>query len=172
MKRFQMWHSSSVRGVPWACAQLQDRFVGLAGEGALPDLGVSDAEEPAAASIEGNELRLAEILHVIRRELTGGVQANLVEHPPEIDQAADFIVATAQAGNVWHERNDNQPRAGRESRISSGDEAAAGSSVPASVNVLTHDLSDPAPALHLAPCTLRRAVVICPVVVSPYVIHV
>jgi hypothetical protein len=32
------------------------------------------------------------------------VQANLIQHPPEIDQAPNFVVATAQAWNVCHER--------------------------------------------------------------------
>jgi len=32
-----------------------------------------------------------------RWELTGGVQANLIQHSPEIDQTSDFVVATAQA---------------------------------------------------------------------------
>jgi hypothetical protein len=84
---------------------VQDGFVGLAGKRALPDLGIGDAEEPAAASVEGERVRLAEILLVIRRELTGGVQANLIQHPPEINQATNFIVATAQAGDgIWHEQ--------------------------------------------------------------------
>jgi hypothetical protein len=32
------------------------------------------------------------------------VKANLVQHPPEINQATNFIVATAQTRDVWHER--------------------------------------------------------------------
>ena len=103
MKRFQTWHSSSVRGVPWACAHVQDGFVGLAGERAFFDLRIGDAEKTAAAPVE-RELVLAEVLCVIRRELIGGVQANLVQHPPEINETPDFIVATAQAWDVWHER--------------------------------------------------------------------
>ena len=45
---------------------VQDGFVGLAGERALPDLGIGDAEETAAAPVE-REPVLAEILRVIRR---------------------------------------------------------------------------------------------------------
>ena len=82
---------------------VQDGFVGLAGERAGRDLRIGNAEETAAASVE-RELVLAEVLCVIRRELTGGVQANLVQHPSEIDETPDFIVATAQAWDVWHER--------------------------------------------------------------------
>ncbi len=107
MKRFQTWHSSSVRGVPWAWAQFRTASSALAGERALPDLGIGDAEETAAAPVE-RELVLAEVLCVIRRELIGGVQANLIEHPPEIDQTSDFVVATAQAWNVLHKRNMNR----------------------------------------------------------------
>ena len=86
---------------------VQDGFVGLAGERAFFYLRIGDAEETAAAPVE-RELVLAEILHVIRRELTGGVQANLIQHPPEIDQTSDFVVATAQAWNVLHKRNMNR----------------------------------------------------------------
>ena len=75
---------------------VQDSFVGLAGERAFFYVRIGDAEETAAAPVE-RELVLAEILRVIRREPGGGVQANLIEHPPEIDQTPDFIVATAQA---------------------------------------------------------------------------
>jgi hypothetical protein len=38
------------------------------------------------------------------------VQANLIQHPPEIDQTSDFVVATAQAWNVLHKRNMNRKR--------------------------------------------------------------
>src|SRR5207245_6280916 len=82
---------------------VQDGFVGLAGERAFFYLRIGDAEETAAAPVE-RELVLAKVLRVIRRELTGGVQANLIQHPPEIDQTSDFVVATAQAWDVWHER--------------------------------------------------------------------
>src|SRR6266576_3539574 len=88
---------------------VQDGFVGLAGERAFFYLRIGDAEETAAAPVE-RELVLAEILRVIRRELTGGVQANLIQHPPEIDQASDFVVATAQTWNVLHKRNMNRNR--------------------------------------------------------------
>src|SRR5947199_3295785 len=86
---------------------VEDSFVGLAGERAFFYLRIEDAEEPAAAPVE-RELVLADILHVIRRELTGGVQANLIQHPPEIDQTSDFVIATAQAWNVLHQRNMNR----------------------------------------------------------------
>ncbi len=49
-------------------------------------------------------MRFAEVFLVIRRELTGGVKANLIQHSPEINQAPDFIVATSEAGDgIWHE---------------------------------------------------------------------
>ena len=76
---------------------------GLAGERAFFYVRIGDAEETAAAPVE-RELVLAEVLRVIRRELIGGVQANLIQHPPEIDQTSDFVVATAQAWDVWHEK--------------------------------------------------------------------
>jgi hypothetical protein len=87
---------------------IQDDIVGLAGERAGPDLRVRNTEEPAAASIEREWVRFAEVLLVILGELAGGVQANLIQHPPEINQAPDFIVATAQAWNIWHRNKDNQ----------------------------------------------------------------
>src|SRR5213082_3735279 len=86
---------------------VQDSFVGLAGERAFFYLRIGDAEETAAAPVE-RELVLAEILRVILRELTSGVQANLIQHPPEIDQTSDLVVATAQAWNVLHKRNMNR----------------------------------------------------------------
>src|SRR4029079_19153015 len=86
---------------------VQNGFVGLAGERAFFYLRIGNAEETAAAPVE-REPVLAEILRVIRRELTGGVQANLIQHPPEIDQTSDFVVATAQAWNVLHKRNMNR----------------------------------------------------------------
>jgi len=82
-------------------------LVGLAGECAFSYVRIGDAEETAAAAVE-RELVFAKVLHVIRRELTGSVQANLIEHPPEVDQTSDFIVATAQAWNVLHKRNMNR----------------------------------------------------------------
>ncbi|HEV2713835.1 MAG TPA: hypothetical protein VGU64_01135, partial [Terriglobales bacterium] len=43
-----------------------------------------------------------QVLDVFLRKLTGGVEANLIEHPPKINQATNFRVATAQAGDVSH----------------------------------------------------------------------
>ena len=103
MKRFQTWHSSSRARGSVGVGPVQDGFVGLAGERAFFYVRIGDAEETAAAPVE-RELVLAEVLHVIRRELIGGVQANLIQHPPEIDQTPDFIVAAAQAWDVWHKR--------------------------------------------------------------------
>ena len=104
MKRFQTWHSSSVRGVPWACAHARMASSVLAGEHAALDLRVGDAEETAAASVEGEEFLVAEVIVVSRRELARGVEADFVQHPPEINEAPDFIVATAQTRNVRHEQ--------------------------------------------------------------------
>ena len=81
---------------------IQNGFVGPAGEHTALDLRVRNAEETAAASVESEELRVAEIIVVSRRELTCRVEADLVQHPPEINEAPDFIVATAQTGNVRH----------------------------------------------------------------------
>jgi hypothetical protein len=73
----------------------QHGFIVLAGERAVLDLGIGDTEESTAASVERERVRFAEVLLVIRRELTGGVQAYLIQHSPEIDETSDFIVATA-----------------------------------------------------------------------------
>src|SRR5436190_7591191 len=86
---------------------VQYGFVGLAGERAFFYLRIGNAEKTAAAPVQ-RELVLAKVLHVIRRELSGRVQANLIQHPPEIDQTPDFVVATAQAWNVLHKRNMNR----------------------------------------------------------------
>ena len=83
----------------------QNGVVGFAGEHTALDLRVGNAEETAAASVKGEEFLVAEVIVVSRRELTGGVEANLIHHPPEIDETPHFLVATAQTRNVRHERN-------------------------------------------------------------------
>ena len=80
----------------------QHGFIVLAGERAALDLGVGDPEKAAAASVEGEELRVAQVIVVSERELARGVEADFVQHPSEINEAPDFIVATAQTRNVRH----------------------------------------------------------------------
>src|SRR3984893_17198260 len=80
----------------------QNGVVGFAGEHTALDLRVGNAEETAAASVEGEEFLVAEEIVVSRRELTRRVETDLVQHPPEINEAPDFIVATAQTRNVRH----------------------------------------------------------------------
>ena len=60
--------------------------------------------EHCAGELADGGLRVA----LVERELIGGVQANLIQHPPEIDQTSDFVVATAQGWNVLHKRNMNR----------------------------------------------------------------
>ena len=80
----------------------QNGVVGFAGEHTALDLRVGNAEETAAASVEGKKFLVAEEIVVSRRELTRRVETDLVQHPPEINEAPDFIVATAQTRNVRH----------------------------------------------------------------------
>ena len=80
----------------------QHCFIGFAGEHVMFDLGVGNAEKAAAASVEGEELRVAQVIVVSGWELARGVEADFVQHPPEINVASDFIVTTAQTGNVRH----------------------------------------------------------------------
>ena len=47
-------------------------------------------------------MRVAQVIVVSGRELARGVESDFVQHPPEINEATDFIVATAQTRNVWH----------------------------------------------------------------------
>jgi hypothetical protein len=82
----------------------QHGFIALAGERATLDLGVRDAEKAAATSVEGEELGVAQIIAVNGRELACGVEPDFVQHSPEINKASDFIVATAQTGNVGHDQ--------------------------------------------------------------------
>jgi hypothetical protein len=72
----------------------QNGVVGFAGEGAAFDLGVGDAEKAAAASVEGEELRVAQVIVVSGRELARGVEADFIQHSPEINEAPDLIVTT------------------------------------------------------------------------------
>jgi hypothetical protein len=72
----------------------QHGFIGFAGERVAFDLGVGDAEKAAAASVEGEEMRVAQVILVSRRELTRGVEADFVQHPPEINEAPDLVVTT------------------------------------------------------------------------------
>ena len=80
----------------------QNGVLGFAGEHTALDLRVGNAEETAAASVESEEFLVAEVIVVSRRKLARGAEADFVQHPPEINEAPDFIVATAQTGNVWH----------------------------------------------------------------------
>ena len=81
---------------------IQNGVVGFAGEHTGLDLRVGNAEETAAASVEGEKFLVAEEIVVSRRELTRRVEPDFIQHPPEIDKASDFIVATAQTRNVGH----------------------------------------------------------------------
>ena len=83
---------------------IQNGVVGFAGEHTGLDLRVGNAEETATASVEGEKFLVAEEIVVSRRELTRGVEADLVQHPPKINEAPDFIVATAQTRNVRHRK--------------------------------------------------------------------
>ena len=83
-----------------------DRVAGQAGVFDALRKNVAAFVAPAAL---GDEAVPDVALFVVARELTRGVQADLIQHSPKINQAADFIVATAQAWNVWHEKNNNEP---------------------------------------------------------------
>ena len=80
----------------------EDLLVGATGEGEGVDAGVGDAEEAAAASVEGVELGVAEIGDVVGGELAGGVEADLIEHAGEVDEAACLHVGAAEVGDVGH----------------------------------------------------------------------
>jgi hypothetical protein len=80
----------------------QHGFIVLAGERAAPDLRVGNAEKTAATSVESEELRVAQVIVISGRELTRGMEADFIQHSPEINETPDFIVATAQTRNVRH----------------------------------------------------------------------
>jgi hypothetical protein len=77
---------------------------GVALEGAGAEVSIGDAEEAAAAVVERVELGIADERHVVRRELIDGVQANFIEHAAEVDETADFRIATAETWDVRHAR--------------------------------------------------------------------
>jgi len=78
-------------------------LVGGSSEYLIPEVGVLDAKKTAAAAIEDEELGVTEVGLVDCGQLPTGVEANLVEHAAEINEAADLGVATAETGNVGHE---------------------------------------------------------------------
>ena len=80
----------------------ENLFVIGAGEGAFAEVGVAHAKEATATAVEREELLVAEIGHVVRRQLARGVQPDLVEHPAEIDEPANLRIDTPQTGNVGH----------------------------------------------------------------------
>jgi hypothetical protein len=80
----------------------QHGFIVLAGERTALDLRVRDAEKAAATSVESEELRVAHVIVIRGRELARGMEADFIQHSPEINETPDFIVATAQTRNVRH----------------------------------------------------------------------
>jgi hypothetical protein len=80
----------------------QHGFIVLAGERKALNLRVGDAEKAAATSVESEELRVAQVIVIRGRELARGMEADFIQHSPEINETPDFIVATAQTRNVWH----------------------------------------------------------------------
>ena len=80
----------------------QHGFILLPGERVTFDLGVGNAEKAAAASVEGEELHVAQVIVVSGWELTRRVEADFVQHPPEINEAPDLIVTTTQTRNLRH----------------------------------------------------------------------
>src|SRR5437867_4236775 len=74
----------------------QHIFVGAAEFHARDDVFVLDLQQRAAPAVEAD----AEVFLILRRQLAGGVQANFVEHPAEMHDAADLVVATAKSGNI------------------------------------------------------------------------
>src|ERR1043166_9382980 len=89
----------------------QHGFIVLAVERALFYLGMGDAEKAAAASVESEESRDPQVIEVSGWELARGVEADFVQHPPEINEAPDFIVATAQPRNVRHRQTSLKAKA-------------------------------------------------------------
>ena len=83
---------------------IQNGFVGLAGEHMALDFRVGNAEKTATASVEGKEFLIAEVIVVRGRESARRVEADFVQHPPEINEPSNLVVTTPQTGNVRHEQ--------------------------------------------------------------------
>jgi hypothetical protein len=81
------------RTVPHAKAPLQNFIVRSAFLHAIDQAMVIDAQKAAAGRIES----AAKVRLIIGRELSFVVLPNFVDHPPEINDAADFFRRTAQA---------------------------------------------------------------------------
>jgi len=73
--------------------------VGRAGEDALGERGIFDAQEFADAEVG------ASAVFVIRGKLALCVEANLIEHAPEENDAANFFGGVSEPGD-FHKRGD------------------------------------------------------------------
>jgi hypothetical protein len=80
----------------------EDLLVGSTRQRASLDVGVLHAKEAAASCVEPVGPTIAEIDLILGGKPARRVQADLVEHPAEIDEAADSGVRTAETGDVGH----------------------------------------------------------------------
>ena len=80
----------------------EDLLVASARQRPPAQVAVGDAKEPAAARVEKPRPRLAEVVLVLGRKRAAGLQAELVEHPAEDDDAADLGVWASQSDDAWH----------------------------------------------------------------------
>ncbi len=101
-KRFQMWQSSSVRGVPCVCANASTSSSVPPVSGAFAQCGVGTAEEAKAADVEHKKLRVAEMFSILDRQGARRVPPELVEHPAEINEPTNLRIKPAQTGDVGH----------------------------------------------------------------------
>src|SRR5213594_3268921 len=76
---------------------LQDFLVGASTQDPFDQGRIFDAQETGASRVEPCPIARAQV--VSGREPSGGVQPDLVEHPPEKHDAAHFFVIASQTGN-------------------------------------------------------------------------
>jgi len=71
---------------------VQNLIVGPSEEGPLDQLAKRHTQEMTASAVQKLRVPISEIGHILRRQLPGGIEPDLVEHPAKVDQAAHFGV--------------------------------------------------------------------------------
>jgi hypothetical protein len=60
------------------------------------------AEKPHAAAVKGVGVGISHLFDVVGRKIAIRVQANLIQHAANMDDATNHIIGTAETRNVCH----------------------------------------------------------------------
>jgi Zn finger protein HypA/HybF involved in hydrogenase expression len=83
----------------------EDLFIAATQKHMISKQCIRNAEETTASAIQGVELHVAKEWDVVVGQLSFSMKTDLVQHATEVDEAADFGIATAETWNVWHGDN-------------------------------------------------------------------